>query len=757
MVSIPHDDDSVRLCDFCRSIDWVQLTTGPFNHRKVVLHDGQLKSGEHNLGLIRAAATASTCELCSMVADVSRTLKPWWPIAQFLDQPEKITCALWSGRNRLGSSVQTSRLAQADMLLDVLSKGLNPGYSSDNLVMQKFFDELGERGIFLDKGADAVGDGGKGKRRNTSLNRLLVHAGISPVKWTAQTFLQLHPCLHPVPSVDDFTTREEPFATFPTGRIVHEEVNVRLLRKWYETCSETHGTKCSQPLRLASDASWPAKLRLIDVRRQCLVEPPEPCPYFALSYVWGDETTPFQTTSFNIDAMKTLGSLADQELPKTIVDAMELTKEMGVEFLWVDRLCVVQDSDADKAIQIPQMDLVYSKAAVTVVASCGTAIDGLAGLNGTPRNICQRTARVAKDLSLMDVLHLDQSYQDSRWTTRGWTFQEGLCSRRILIITSNQVFWSCESAKFCESIAFEAFPTTVAPNDVVFHVLSGHRVFGDFGSTNNFAYGELDSMIRGYCNRKLTVQADALDAFTGVLRRVEVNTGHEFYWGHSVSARSDESLAWCNIRVNKVQFPSWSWLGWNHVLGVTRAAPRQVLLEPELEIMRLSLDGKAAKLVSGGKEKKLESVSKIDMCGIDHSISKSWKGSTTIDPSFLHTDEDGQFKDSGRLLFWTSYAILDIEEDKIYKNVGEQVGELKLFWPYQAQKPCGKHSFIVVSRKYDDNSMRVIKAERKLNVLAVRWEDPVKHVASRIYAGEVDEEAWVGLGEERKWILVTLT
>ncbi|OTA88703.1 hypothetical protein M434DRAFT_14919 [Hypoxylon sp. CO27-5] len=783
MTSTPDDDD-VRLCDFCRSIDWTQLTTGPFNPHKAALHNGQLKSGEHNLGWIRTAASASTCDLCNLIAEASHALKPWWPIAEFLDKPEEITCAFWSGRNRLGSSVQTGKLAQTDMLVDVLFKSLNSSYSSNNLILQDFLDKLGEKGIPTDKKGDADG-GSKGERRNSSLTRLLVHAGISPVEWTAQTFMQLHPCLHPIPSVDDYTTGEEPFSAFPSGRIVREEVNVRLLRRWYETCLETHGTTCSEPPWLASDTSWPANLRLIDVRRRCLVEAPKPCPYFALSYVWGSKTSPFQTTSSNIDAMKTPESITDQALPKTIVDAMELTKEMDVDFLWVDRLCVIQDSDTDKAVQIPQMDLVYSRAAMTIVATCGAAFDGLAGINGTPRIINQKTARVAKNLSLMDVLHLDQSYQDSRWTTRGWTFQEGLCSRRTLIITSNQIFWSCESAKCCESIAFEAFPTTVAPNDMVFHVLSGHRVFGEFGGGNNFAYGELDSMIRGYCNRKLTVQADALDAFTGVLRRVEVNTGHEFYWGHSVSARFDESLAWCNIvwypdhewqaqdlperrrelhrvrsedgSVDKVKFPSWSWLGWKNVLGVTRAAPRQVVLEPELKIMKINLDGKAAPICSNSEEKGLESVSRIDMRGVDSSTSAGWKGNTQIEPDLLHSNENGEFRDSGRLLFWTSHAILETEDGKIYNTIRKEVGELKPFWPYQAEKPSGKHSFIVVSRKYDDNSVKVIRAERKLNVLVVEWEDSVKRVASRICAGEVDEEAWIGLGEEREWILVTLT
>ncbi|KAI1381458.1 HET-domain-containing protein [Hypoxylon crocopeplum] len=776
-------DSELRLCDFCRSVDWTSITTGRFDPQNKTRQNGngQLKSGEHNLGLIRAA---TACELCALIGEASRTLKKWWPIAHLLDQPEKITCAFWSKRNRLGSSVQTKGLAQAETQLDRLFASLRPGYSSDKMVAQEFLDSLADRGIFLD--GEGENSGGSEKRRvNSSFNRLLVLAGKSPVSWTSQTFMQLHPCIHPIPSVDDYVAGEAPFTAFPTGRIVHPKVNVQLLRKWYETCANAHGTKCSEPPWLTSDTSWPAKLRLIDVNRHCLVETPEPCSYFALSYVWGGETNPFQTILANVEEMKTPDFLKNQLLPKTIVDAMELTKEMGVDFLWVDRLCVIQDSDIDQAVQIPQMDLVYSRAEMTIVATSGTAVDGLAGINGTSRVINQRTARVAQDLSLMDVLRLDQSYQDSRWTTRGWTFQEGLCSRRTLIITSNQIFWSCESAKCCESIAFEAFPTTVAANDIIFDVLSGHRVFGEFGGGNNFAYGELDSMIQSYCTRKLTVQADALDAFTGVLRRVEVNTGHDFYWGHSVSVRFDESLAWCNIEwyqnsewqegdtpvrrrelhrvrsaegtVNKVQFPSWSWLGWSRVHGVTRPAPRQIVLEPELDIMKLSLDGKAAPLHSRPEGKKLESVSRLDMCGVDSSTSMGWKGDTAIDASLLHRDaEDGEFRDSGRLLFWTSHAVLDTEDGKIYNDKKEQVGELKLFWPNQVQKPTGKYSFIVVSRKFNDNTIKVLKAEKILYVLAVEWDDPVKRVASRICSGEVEEAAWVGLGEAREWILVTL-
>lgn len=648
--------------------------------------------------------------------------------------------------------------------------------------LQALMNELARRGV-------RIGGGGGGMKRNTNSNILLMNMGLTPIDWATQTFVQLHPCLYPVPSVDDYVTDDEPLAVYPSARLVRNEVNVGLLRRWYTTCREKHGEKCSSRTWLTANTPWPKKLRLIDVRSSCIVEAPAGCDYFALSYVWGNEKNSFQATIAQLEAMKSPGFFGAQALPKTIADAMELTKGMGIGYLWVDRLCVIQDSDADKAVQIPQMDLVYCHAAMTIVATDGTALDGLPGINGTSRVLEQNTARVAKDLGFMDVLHMDQNYENSLWTTRGWTFQESLCSKQILIITSSQVFWSCATSKCCETIAFEAFPTATAPDDILFSVLSEHRVFNEVGGAHNFTIDELGSMIRNYCLRKLTAQEDALDAFTGILKRVAVNTGHEFYWGHSVSTRFDESLAWVNNvkhgelehrrpeeperrremmhrarasdgTVRELHFPSWSWLGWKNVLGVSRAVPKQVMTQPELEIMKLGVNGKAAKLCSTGG-RKFESVMELDMQGIDQSTSAGWKGNTSIDPELLHTDEDGKFIDSGHLLFWTSYAILNIDDSKVLNAAGDEIGEL-LLTPFSPKlEVTGKCSCIVVSRKYNNDNLRVpagvLRAERRLNILLVEWEDKEKHIASRTHVGVVKEADWVGLGELREWILVTLT
>ncbi|KAI1123538.1 HET-domain-containing protein [Nemania abortiva] len=763
-----------NLCHFCRSIDWEQLLTGVFNPKRARLENGQVKCGEHNLGTIRS--NQNTCEVCNLISHASLSLRPWWPVAEFLDQPERIECAFFNGRNRLGSGLLTGSISQTQMILDQLFAQFNPNYSSVNLVKQEFFDSLGERGAFLDGPESATGE----PRKNNSLNRLLVLASPKPVKATSQTFMQLHPCLYPLPTIQDYVNGTGPSTVFPTGRIVEPGVNVRLLEGWYNTCVRNHGAACEQPSWLAPAGVWPRNLRLIDVARRCIVNAPNECPYFTLSYVWGLEEDPFQSTTQNIETLQVPGALDSHPLPKTIEDALWLTREMGVGYLWIDRSCVIQDSVADKAVQLPQMDLVYSSAALTVVATSGTAIDGLAGVNNTPRTVNQRTARVAENLSVINVLRLDDAYQNCAWRTRGWTFQEGLCSRRSLVITADQVFWSCETASYCETIAFEDFPTTVKPGDIVWQVLSGHSIFGDFGGAN-FNYSELQSMVAAYNKRHLSVQGDILNAFTGVLNRVSQTSGHEFYWGHSVSCLFDLSLAWVNIvwsydsRLHELQLatrrrethrifpvegpsyevpiPSWSWLGWMHLEGLGRCIPKQANVAPELNIMKLDIYGKAAPLNASGT--KLEDLHKVNMYDIDASTSAGWKQDTAIPPHLLHTG--GMFKDSGRLLFWTSHAELETREGKIYSSSGEdvEIGQLLHLWPHQIAKPEGKLNFIVTSRMLDDFRYNDVRAHKKLYLLLVEWVDREEHVAERICAAEVEEAAWVN-ESGREWILITL-
>ena len=75
--------------------------------------------------------------------------------------------------------------------------------------------------------------------------------------------------------------------------------------------------------------------------------------YVALSYVWGKDQSGYCTTEGNLAAHMERIDVAI--LPQTIQDAIRVTTALGVRFLWVDRLCIVQDSSSDLHHELNRM------------------------------------------------------------------------------------------------------------------------------------------------------------------------------------------------------------------------------------------------------------------------------------------------------------------------------------------------------------------------------------------------------------------
>ena len=129
-------------------------------------------------------------------------------------------------------------------------------------------------------------------------------------------------------------------------------------------------------------------------------------------------------------------------VPQTISDAIEVCRRLKMRYLWVDALCIIQDDEKDKDSQLPEMDKIYSVAALTIVAACGT--DAKSGLSCL-RYRCspQSSARIHGITYVTGDIPLDERIQKTTWNTRGWTYQECILSRRLLVFTDSQVFFIC--------------------------------------------------------------------------------------------------------------------------------------------------------------------------------------------------------------------------------------------------------------------------------------------------------------------------
>ena len=255
-----------------------------------------------------------------------------------------------------------------------------------------------------------------------------------------------------------------------------------LMQNWYHDCLKNH-PKCVQQATSSSsqgdedndddDASsyqYPTRLidaglrdseqwRLCDTCQDALDESIDAAGYATLSHRWGD--SPFiQLNSSTMDIFR--AGMPDSTLPATFKDAIHVVRQLGIRYLWIDSLCILQDSREDWSREAPLMHRVYGRAAFNIVAAHSTCPRG--GLFrrrrcSDPRLVESITIRSnwrgepPATLVLWDDTALRNDFLDSPLSKRGWVLQERLLAPRVIQFGAEQVFWRCS-----ESFAWESMP-----------------------------------------------------------------------------------------------------------------------------------------------------------------------------------------------------------------------------------------------------------------------------------------------------------
>jgi hypothetical protein len=251
-----------------------------------------------------------------------------------------------------------------------------------------------------------------------------------------------------------------------------------LLKKWYNSCVWEHGDNCPS-LRIVGQNSLgisqlggsrdsvetqslrlPEAFHVIDVVEWNIVPAPEDCDFVALSYVCGRSMDDIKTLQVSVESRKMKNSLKKLALPKTIIDSIHLTQELEERYLWVDALCIVQDSPQSMN-QTKQTDLIYGLSKLVIVAASGKdANAGLMGYKDTPRTTpFPYYEQKVGDLRLaVSSPTLATILSSSTWWSRGWTCQEWLMSRRMLVFTEHQVYYLCSAVSQCEDLCLDKAP-----------------------------------------------------------------------------------------------------------------------------------------------------------------------------------------------------------------------------------------------------------------------------------------------------------
>ncbi|KAI1141147.1 HET-domain-containing protein [Hypoxylon sp. FL0543] len=373
----------------------------------------------------------------------------------------------------------------------------------------------------------------------------------------------------------------------PRGRLVPSLLDASLIRCWLQRCENNHSHCLPTMEPPKSDGS--SEFRLIDVERRCIVPMPWNARYVALSYVWGQASNNILTTK-TAEYLLIPGSLTEKNTPLTIYDAMLFTERIGERYLWVDSACILQDDLSDKHSQLPHMARIYADAIMVLcVASSTNADDGLPGVRGKVRQAFQ-TVETINGVSLVNV-QTDRRDALNRtvWSSRGWTFQEAIVSRRALIFTEHQVYWICPEEFWCEDSLREVNyddSHTAAKNFSFWKYEFAIPCFPDCaasgrGSLVHCTTGMYCQRVTEFSGRQFTNESDVFWAFTGFLHSIKANFRRGFLWAMPLDIL-DFALLWnqnCTaghhsrstthitahgsfpgVPEEFMKFPSWSWL-----------------------------------------------------------------------------------------------------------------------------------------------------------------------------------------------------
>ncbi|KAI1878449.1 uncharacterized protein JN550_000631 [Neoarthrinium moseri] len=359
------------------------------------------------------------------------------------------------------------------------------------------------------------------------------------------------------------------------------------MKSWLRQCKGEH-SRC-----VRSQKKIVVPKRLIDVGTVCtdkivVVETDKLSTpvdkYMTLSHCWGDpELSPpiLKLTQENEGPFTDPSTgIRSSRLPKNFRQAIGLTRRLGVRYIWIDALCIVQDNgEFHQEGQL--MHQVYRNSFCNLAAAdSGDSTGGLYRsrnsedlipqiLETSESSVFGKRSWVFVPSDIWDDQLLEQSLY-----RRGWVFQERMLSPRMIHFTANQVFWDCASMSACEVFPAglpESLDAAAAPDR---HWRERLQIAQEKKELTGTADDSIEQFwkkaVRAYTACNLTRNIDRMPAIWSVAKLVRdemrrAYDGQEYGVG-LWSSYLHEQLAWRVMDPSKATrpeeltvYPTWSW------------------------------------------------------------------------------------------------------------------------------------------------------------------------------------------------------
>ncbi len=131
-----------------------------------------------------------------------------------------------------------------------------------------------------------------------------------------------------------------------------------------------------------------------------------------------------------------------------------MTRALGIRYLWIDSICIIQRDPKDWETEAGRMESVFSSAYCTLAAtSSNSSEDGFLHRR-KPRNYAGlQTTGGGRVYFAENIDNFHTDVEQATLNTRGWVLQERALSRRTIHFASNQIYWECGKGVHCETLA----------------------------------------------------------------------------------------------------------------------------------------------------------------------------------------------------------------------------------------------------------------------------------------------------------------
>lgn len=297
----------------------------------------------------------------------------------------------------------------------------------------------------------------------------------------------------------------------------NSERTQQTVRDWLSVCDGSHSC------RMVADSRLPR--RVLDVQNdhvRLYESKGESDLYASLSHRWGTSETMLCTTTANIAAFQ--DHILWDSLPRNFQDAVTFVRNIGLSYIWIDSLCIVQDSAIDWQEQSAQMAAIYQNAYVTLAAAVtAQPSDGLFTKNGDRKHWAYGTPAVIQHASgeypVYARLELEHTSGYLPLYERGWVYQERLLSPRIVHFVGEELIWECREFRDCEC----------GSSDVKRALDRSMISTEPAGTMSDATYAMWRTLVSNYSELNLTYDSDALPALSGLASAFSMLSGGTQY------------------------------------------------------------------------------------------------------------------------------------------------------------------------------------------------------------------------------------